>query len=97
MPENCVVKHCIVGREKFRKSGVYGRCQGKLASQDSVPFRSLQKMKVVLTPSMYAMSKRRVPTPTWMSGLMLLTSPGKVSGTETIIATAARQFCEIYK
>jgi hypothetical protein len=25
---------------------------------------------------------------------MLLTSPGKVSGTETIIAAAARQFCE---
>ena len=32
-----------------------------------------------------------------MLGLMLLTSPGKVSGTETIIATAARQFCENYE
>ena len=31
MPENCVVKHCIVGREKLGKSEVYSRCQCKLA------------------------------------------------------------------
>lgn len=39
------------------------------------------------------MSKRRIPTPTWILVLILWMSPGKVNGTDTIIAVAARQFC----
>lgn len=48
---------------------------------------------VELTPSRYEMSNSRTPTPTCTFELMLLMSPGKVRDTETIIATAARQFC----
>jgi hypothetical protein len=50
-----------------------------------------------LTPSTYEMSNRRLPTPTCTFPSMLLMSPGKVSGTDIIIAAAARQFYECYE
>ena len=50
--------------------------------------------RISLTPSRYASLNRRVQTPTCIFGFMLLMSPGNVSEIETIIAAAARQFCE---
>lgn len=50
-----------------------------------------------LTPRRYAISNRRVLTPTCIFVFMLLMSPGIVGGTETIIAAAARQFFERHK
>jgi hypothetical protein len=45
---------------------------------------------------MYAMSNRCWPAPTLALALILSTRPGKAGGTETTIAAAARQFCELY-
>ena len=50
--------------------------------------------RMSLTPSRYARSNRRAPTPTCIFVFMLLMSPGNVRGTETIMAAAARQFYE---
>lgn len=50
-----------------------------------------------LTPRRYAISNRCVLTPTCIFVFMLLISPGIVGGTETIIATAARQFFKRHK
>jgi hypothetical protein len=48
------------------------------------------------TPSMYAISNRCGPAPTLALAFILSMRPGKVGGTETTIAAAARQFCEIF-
>jgi hypothetical protein len=75
-----------------RRSGVDivdidGPSVGRLGVAHCPPYS--KETEIVLTLRMYAMSNRRVPTPTCILGLMLLTSPGKVSGTETIIALSS--------
>ena len=95
-----VIEHRFVGWEKPREREVDRRCHRELYRARDIrrdghecqPGRGNQKM--LLTPSRYARSKRRAPTPTCIFVFMLLMSPGIVRGTETIIAAAARQFYE---
>jgi len=68
-----------------------------LMSANSIFGENSYKGNSVLTPKRYARSNSRVPTPTCTFVFMLFMSPGIVGGTETIIAAAARQFCERHK
>ena len=96
--QDCVIEHRFTGGEKPREREVDGRCHGELYTdgirRDEMSANSVvhENQGPALTPSRYAMSNRRVPTPTCIFVFILLTSPGKVSGTETIMAAAARQF-----
>jgi hypothetical protein len=98
---DCMIKHRFVGGEKPRECEVDGRCQCELyAVSGGIELSANSAVGIrewPLTPSRYARSNRRAPTPTCIFVFMLLTSPGKVSGTDTIIAAAARQFCEPHK
>jgi len=80
--QDCVIEHRFVSGEKHREHKVDGQRQGEPYSKrySSIPRR-------------YAISNRRVLTPTciFVFKFMLLMSPGIVGGTETIIAAAARQ------
>ena len=98
-----MIKHRFVGRKEPREREVDYRCQGELNMGQSGKISRFEcQLSVVvgiqgngvLTPRRYARSNRRVPTPTCIFVFMLLMSPGIKGGTETIIAAAARQFCE---
>ena len=99
-----MIKHRFVGRKEPREREVDDRCQGELSNmgQSGKISRFECQLSVivgiqgngVLTPRRYARSNRRVPTPTCIFVFMLLMGPGINGGTETIIAAAARQFCE---
>jgi hypothetical protein len=99
--QDCVIEHRFVGGEESRECEVDGRCQGELYAVSGRIELSANSVvgigKWSLTPSRYARSNRRAPTPTRTFVFMLLTSPGKVSGTDSIIAAAARQFCKRHK
>ena len=93
---DCVIKHRFVSGEKPREGEIDGRRQSELygSSIEMLSECEIKGMNGALTPRMYARSNRRAPTPTCIFVFMLLMSPGIMSGTETIIAAAARQFCE---
>lgn len=98
--QDCMIEDRFVGGEKTRECEVDGRCQRELYSvRYPVGLIEMSANPILeiggwLTPSRYARSKRRAPTPTCIFVFMLLTSPGNVRGTETIMAAAARQFYE---
>jgi hypothetical protein len=102
--QDCVIEHRFVSGEKHREHKVDGRRQGELQSkQYGSSIRSDRVIMVeiqgngILTPRRYAISNKRVLTPTRILVFMLLISPGIVGGTDTIIAAAARQFLKLHK
>ena len=85
--QDCVIKHHFVGGEKPREREVDRRCQGELVT------RRYRNECQLGHGNQGPTHPEQVDTHVFM----LLMSPGKVSGTETVMAAAARQFSKRLK